>query len=104
MSIDIFKRDPRGRFIWKAQALEVWLPKLMEECYIGSAVETALGGIARFCDVQAAKHLRMASRACLGDLPWDVSDPNDYIRYANLWLRKAEIIRRVQAEIKGVKL
>lgn len=101
MTSSIFRRDPRGRFIWEGDALSVWLPELLRTCATGRAAERALDGVAAFCDRQAATKFKAAAMACEQRLVRQ-PPPSEYIAAGNEWLRKSAVIRRAKKEIEGV--
>lgn len=95
----MLKRDPKGRFIWRGQALRAWLPTLLDvaPAWDAGTVEFVLDCTARFCDRAAIRRFENAAQACREtNSGWcDIA-----VKYAQQWRRIAAIIRRATEEIK----
>lgn len=99
----MLKRDPKGRFIWKAQALKAWLPTLLEAAptYDNGLTVFVLECLARFCDKRAGERFKFAAVACDNEDGNAVRWCEAHVKYGQQWMRRAAIIRKASKEIKA---
>ncbi|MCU1328399.1 MAG: hypothetical protein JWN34_3769 [Bryobacterales bacterium] len=92
----LLTRTPKGQFLWKGQALEFWLPVLLDACS-GDAVTKALTVLGTFMRREQATWLRNAAL--------NLENGNDYswcLVAAEKYAQKREILLKAKADIAAV--
>ena len=92
------RRRPSGQFIWSANALEAWMPTMLDHIFEDNALATALRLMVTWAAKQQAKRLRDAAHVIEKE-----QDAAWWLRMADVWAKRRAILLNAAKELAEVR-